>query len=168
MLPHWQETEDVFGVLAYVVKSADPDGLDLYFTSSLEPYNSKKGYGIFSTSSSTKLLEYVHNRKQKIDGSTNLDYALDCILGPYINQLERAFKFGGSNVRPLNLYILTDGRWEDGCNPASAIRRIISKLKEFRYPEDSKQIGIQFITFGHNMEALARIQALDDKLDTSM
>lgn len=170
MMRYWKEMENVFGVLAYVVKSADPDGLDLRFSTSLEVYNSKKSFGPFSTSSSTKLLDIVHERRRKIQGTSNIDYVLDLILSSYINnKLAPAHTMQrGSSIRPLNIYILSDGMWEDGCDPSSTIKKTIDKLTEFGYHKDSKQIGIQFILFGDEPSAQKKIQDLDDNLGMSM
>ena len=164
MRDHWDDVETVFEVLAKMVKSADPDGIDLHFTMSDEVYNSKN---IFGVNSSTKLVGYVHYRRHKIQGTVNITYRLDAILGPYIAKLTNAYARGGT-VRPLNLYVLTDGIWEPGCDPSSAVKNLVDKLREFRYSKDSKQVGIQFISFGKNTEGLKRLSDLDDNLGQEM
>jgi hypothetical protein len=164
MSDHWNEVETVFEVLAKIVKSADPDGIDLHFTMSDEVYNSKNMWGI---NSSSKLVGYVRDRRRKIRGSINITYRLDAILGPYISKLTNAYSRGGT-VRPLNLYVLTDGVWEPGCDPSLAIKNLVDKLTGFEYNKDSKQVGIQFISFGKDEDGLKRLKDLDDNLGQEM
>lgn len=164
MLDHWNDVESVFEVLAKIVKSADPDGIDLHFTMSDEVYNSKNKWGV---NSSSKLVGHVRDRRRKIRGSVNITYRLDAILGPYIAKLTNAYPRGGT-VRPLNLYVLTDGVWEPECDPSSAVKNLVDKLRRFGYSKDSKQVGIQFISFGKNTEGLKRLSDLDDNLGQEM
>jgi hypothetical protein len=166
MLTHWDDVQAVFGVLAKIVKSADPDGIDLHFLASDASYNSKRLWG---GNSSSKLVNHVKRQRQKISGTSNITYRLDSILGPYITSLTNAFSLRrGVSVRPLNLYVLTDGIWEPGCDPSSTIKKLVDKLVEFQYPKDSKQIGIQFISFGNDRDALKKLENLDDNLGQKM
>jgi hypothetical protein len=165
MSPHWGDVEAVFGVMAKIVKAADPDGIDLHFTMTEEAFNSKKFPWI---NSSSKLVSYVQQRRIKLEGTVNITYRLDAILGPYTSQLSNAFSRGGGYVRPLNIYILTDGVWEPGCDASFAIKNLVDKLTTFSYTKDSKQVGIQFISFGKNEVGLKRLKDLDDNLGQAM
>ena len=165
MSTHWDDVEAVFGVMAKIVKAADPDGIDLHFTMTEEVYNSRNIFGI---NSSSKLVGHVQQRRSKIEGTVNITYRLDAILGPYTSKLSNAFSRGGGYVRPLNIYVLTDGVWEDGCDASSAIKNLVDKLTAFGYTKDSKQVGIQFISFGKNEVGLKRLKDLDDNLGQAM
>ena len=166
MSPYWNDVEAVFGILAYIVKSADPDGIDMYFTMSETKYNSKNRWG---RNSSTKLVEHVQEQRRKIRGTSNITYRLDSVLQPYITKLTNAFNLRrGATPRPLNLYVLTDGVWEAGCDPSLTIKKLVDKLIEFGYSKDSKQIGIQFIRFGNSEEGGKRLDNLDDNLGQQM
>ncbi|KAH8590626.1 hypothetical protein B0O99DRAFT_675870 [Bisporella sp. PMI_857] len=166
MLPCWDDVESVFDVLAYLLKEADPDGIGLRFTTFDGQFNSKNRWG---KNSSTKLLSHVRDRRHKITGTSNITYRLDSILEPYITKLTNAYNLArGGKVRKLNLYVLTDGVWEDECNPSPTIKKLVTKLQEFEYTTDSKQVGIQFISFGNIAKGLKRLKALDDNLGLPM
>jgi hypothetical protein len=156
--------EKVFGVLAYVIKLADSDGVDLRFTTSLEVINSMKHYGPFlSRNSSTKLVDAVHERRSKIKGTSNIEWTLDPILARYTQKLVEANTMKpGSMVRPLSIYVLTDGVWEEGegCDPSAAIGRAVDRMVGLGYP--ASQIGIQFIVFGNSEKGWEKIRTLDD------
>lgn len=165
MSTHWGDVEAVFVVLAKIVKAADPDGIDLHFTMSDEVHNSKTVWG---SNSSSKLVKQVRERRHKLRGTINITYRLDAILGPHIAKLSNAYSRRGGTIRPLNIYVLTDGVWEPGCDPSSTIKNIVDKLTEFGYSNDSKQVGIQFISFGNDKNGLKRLKDLDDNLEQAM
>jgi len=168
MSPHWNDVIPVFEILAYIVKSADPDGIDLYFTMTDEVYNNKRST-FLRKSAVSKLVSTVEARRTKLRGSSNITWRLDSILEPYITKLRNGHNLRtGGVVRPLNLYILTDGVWEDKVDASGCIKGIVEKLKEFGYRQDSNQIGIQFISYGKDQKGLKRLQDLDDNLGQTM
>jgi hypothetical protein len=69
-------------------------------------------------------------------------------------------------VRPVNYYIFTDGRWDLGCEPDSAIKELTELMAELDVEEN--QVGIQFISFGNDKAGLANLQRLDDELDANL
>jgi hypothetical protein len=165
MSPYWDDVKSVFEVLAKIVKSADPNGIDLYFTMSEERYNSKK----WGVNSSSKLVRIVNERRHRIRGSSNISYRLYSILALYEMELTNVHNLRrGGTVRPLSLYVLTDGVWEPGCDPSSTVKHLVDKLIEFGYPKDSHQLGIQFISFGKDPQGLGRLKDLDDNLGQEM
>jgi hypothetical protein len=166
----WQHVLPVFDVLAYIVKSADPDGIDLYFTMTEEKYNSRDWLG---RNSSSKLLDVVRNRTKKMQqafrGSTNITYRLTSILNLYENKLtDQQNSRRGGMVRPLSLYVLTDGAWEPGSDASSAIKKVVDLLTRFGYTKDDKQLGIQFISFGEDEVGLKTLEHLDNDLGQNM
>lgn len=68
---HRQEVKALFGMLAYMVKGSDPDGIELYFTVSSERHKSRKG----NTKELTSILEY-----HKYEGDSNIRSSLKCIV----------------------------------------------------------------------------------------
>jgi hypothetical protein len=60
------------------------------------------------------------------------------------------------------LYILTDGIWEPNCDAAGPIKNLVNKLNKL--DKGRVQVGIQFISFGNNPEALDRLDILDSGL----
>ena len=159
MIPYWNDMISVFGILAYIVKTADPDGIDLFFTMSADKCHSKD---------STTLVKTVRRRQPQ--GSSNISFRLDSILGKYKSDLRDQYGLRKSrslwapknDVRPLNLYIFTDGAWQPRCDASSAIKNLVDLLVELKL--ESKQVGIQFISFGENQANLQRLEHLDDEL----
>jgi hypothetical protein len=160
MSGHWGEVTDVFEALSYILKYVDPDGLDLSFTVSGE---SLKNYKVTST-----LVQSVRDRKSRLKGTTDMNLKLTTLLENYQAALEKPPRevkslFRRKPVRPLNLYILTDGIWEAKCDAEGPIRRLIKKLADLG--KGRIQVGIEFISFGNNIAGLQRMDHLDSGLD---
>lgn len=62
----------------------------------------------------------------------------------------------------MNLYILTNGIWEPNCDAAGPIKNLVNKLNKL--DKGRLQVGIQFISFGNNAEAIDRLNILDSGL----
>lgn len=156
MAKHWAEVEPMLSILAYIVKAAGPDGLDLYFTMSDEVYHEKH---------TSKLVNTI--RKRKPMGDSDILLRLGAILSDYTSKLnnQKSLHGGGSlwarqkGVRPLNIYVFTDGVWQPRTDAKPAIQELVSTLHEHNL--DRKQIGIQFISFGHDPTGIARLEELD-------
>lgn len=152
MRRHWPELTKVFGILAYMIKPHDKDGLDVCFTSSKTLSNEKH------TSKLVAIIEKKMNEKDK--GWRDISGTLESVLGGYARKLKT--RTGVQNVRPLNVYILTDGCWTPSCDVVPAIDNIVNTLLELKLPE--KQVGLQFISFGDDKDGLARLKLLDSYL----
>jgi hypothetical protein len=152
----------VLYVLAYLVKDSDPDGMDLLYTVSLVKEKSKRP---------DRLRD--HLRTASCGGRTDISLRLSAILHEYAENLQGQAKpkriFGiirkKKQTRPMNLYILTDAVWQPHCDAAKPIKTLIRKLDELGLPE--YQVGIQFIRFGQNQEAINRLEHLDSGLESS-
>jgi hypothetical protein len=159
MTNHWQELTGLVGVLAYIVKSADPDGIDMFYT--ISPKSVKR-----ATDSSTLMKSVQRTRPQ---GISDIGIGLNSILGPYNLKLER--RFGSptvaasalEDIRPLSLYVLTDGVWQPDSDAETPIKELVRTLLKQR-KLNKKQVGIQFIRFGNNPAGIAKLEYLDDKV----
>jgi hypothetical protein len=159
MIPYWDEMMSVFEILAYIVKEADDDGIDLYFTMSGEKHHNKNA---------SPLVEIVKKRRPR--GTSEISFRLEAILDSYKSRLNeqqglrrsRSMFASKKDVKPLNLYIFTDGAWQHGSDAAPAIRSLVKDLHKLELP--AKQVGIQFISFGGNKNNLERLEHLDDGL----
>lgn len=108
MVDHWQQVKEILNLLIYMVKRADPDSVELSFTSSKKIHKSK---------TTKKLMKKVVPREKYLQGSgsTNIGSCLGDVLQSYRERLEHQTRSGQSQrllrsrVRPLNIYILTDG-----------------------------------------------------------
>jgi hypothetical protein len=166
MAEYWDKVSDVFSILAYIVKDSGPNGIDLYFAMSPpgERQDGKK---------TSKLEKVVRDRKPR--GKSDIRVPLDSILNDYTGRLgiQKARRRGlarfapqEKNLRPLTLYVLTDGIWQDSCDAITPIKRLVDRLTELNM--DEKQIGIQFISFGYDPRGLARLDFLDSDLNLNL
>lgn len=171
MAPHWNEVKNVVKLLGWLLKDNDDDGIELCFTGEPSaPYRAPK-------QRSSTLQDRLRQRKAKeLRSTTDITWRLSNILKGYVVKLERHknMKPGifrsivprrndDSNVKPLMLYVLTDGIWEDGSDPSFVITEAAERLQQLDKPSD--QVGIQFIRFGDDQESVKKLQRLDSGLD---
>lgn len=141
---------ELFDPLAYLVKEGDPDGIDLRFAVSPKRKHSEK---------SSELTDAV--KSHKFEGKTDISVPLRSILSGHCQELRARNPAAGSqSIRPISIYVLTDGVWAGGQDAKSPIRETVKVLQEFDLSR--KQVGIQFISFGKNKDGLARLAELDD------
>jgi hypothetical protein len=157
MAEHWDTLHNVLDVLAYIVKDGDPDGPELFFTISSQWKRSKN---------TTGLLELLHNKSHK--GATDITLRLNNIIDKYKTKLDQgpslisSFLKREKGIRPLSLYILTNGIWEDKSKPDTLIINLVQKL--LKLEKTRQQVGIQFVSFGNDTRGLERMRKLDSEL----
>ncbi|TVY55320.1 Aurora kinase A [Lachnellula cervina] len=165
MKPHWDKSDDspgvvkVFEALSYLVKETDDDGIDLLFTVSGERVSARK--------STTKLVQLVKEREHK--GNTDINLRLNSLFDDYkaeFHKRKNIFSKDPKKVKPLSLYILTNGVWEEGSDLGEIIQRLVGKLENVG--KTREQVGIEFISFGADPVGLGRMEYLDSKLNLSM
>ena len=154
MQPYWRHVKELLEPLTYLVKDGDPDGAELYFTVSTNRKQSKK---------SSDLVALV-GRHQPI-GNTDIRHRLGTILQKYCASLrDQVVPAGSWQSRPVaraaTIYVLTDGKWAGGTNACDIIEDTLNVLKSLKC--DRKQLGIQFISFGQDVDGLKRLEDLDD------
>lgn len=158
MVEHWPAVVKVSTGLAYILKQADKDGLDLHFMISKKKAEKEE--------KTTKLTKLVSDQKQPSpEMKSDINHRLTKLLNNYREKLNGK-KWYYKKPKPLSLYILTDGVWEYECTPESAIMNVVKTLSHLR--KDKEQIGIQFISFGNDAVGLERLRALDDDLKTKL
>lgn len=151
MKPHEAEVKRILGILAYLLKDADPDGMELYFTGAPGKLKSKDP---------SKLIERFLANKPK--GLTDIRIRFDSIIDRYIERMDKSwFRKKIKPIRSLNIYVLTNGIWQPNVDLAPSINRLLANLGEegWKY-----QVGIQFISFGHDSEALKRLEKIDNRV----
>jgi hypothetical protein len=161
MAPYWRDLTSLVGTLAYIVKSGDPDGIEMFYTISSARVKSRD---------SSKLVKSV--QKTKPQGMSDIGINLRDILGPYNSRLEKRFGSAAvavnalEDIRPLSLYVLTDGVWQPESDAEAPIKDLVrTLLKQSKLKK--KQVGIQFIRFGNDPEGIRKLQKLDDELTIS-
>jgi len=165
MREDWDELCRLFDIMGYLVKKSDDDGIDLYFTMSAEKHNSKNV---------SALVDIAKNKKNYLQGISNINGRLDYILGQYCRSLQnevdmrrgRARDAPGDDIKPLSVYVFTNARWDKRSSPKPAIAKVVDCLIALGYPP--WQVGIQFISFGNDPEALKRLGEYDSGLGLKM
>lgn len=143
---HQSQVLRLFNVLAFFTCKADPDGVDLWFTQSrVRQRHSKKHKDLFATANTVRY-----------SGKTDIRLTLGLILESYKSRLSKY----PNTVRPLSIYVLTDGLWEAGNDAASLITEMTAAMTQLQVP--GGKIGIQFVRFGKDMEAAMRLSHLDN------
>lgn len=152
----WDEVVTVFEALSYIVKDTDKDGLDLFFRNSSNSANTKK------TSDLIGLIKA--QKKTSRDGERDFDIRLNQILESRTEKLGgRGSLFSRKSPKPMSLYILTDAIWDYDGYAQEPIKNAVGKLSDVN--KSRKQIGIQFIRFGDDPDALRRLERLDNGLN---
>ena len=155
------ELKSVLSLLAYMVKKADKDGLDIYFTQSSKKVNSQKSSKL-STS-----IDQEHFR-----GITNMRGRLQSICQDHIK------KFGTliyppksilrrhpapQSQRPLSFYILTDAKWQPTDDVGTFIKNdLVQSMIAKGCPKE--HVAIQFIRFGNDQASIKKLDQLDHGL----
>ncbi len=144
---------ELLGIIAYMIKTHDKNGLDMYFATSTSMYHE---------ATSSKLVDIVRKKELCENmGWTDMSVPLEKVLGEYGNKIQRE-KRKGIPSRGLNVYIFTDALWISTCNIVPAIDKMVSELITHQLPE--KQVGLQFISFGDDREGLDRLKLVDNCL----
>jgi hypothetical protein len=155
MAEQWDSVANVFEALSYIVKDTDKDGLDLFFTIS--------GRSLTRVKETSRLIPLVKAQKRHSqDAKSDIDFRLTEMLQSRTEKLNKLGGIFSRKPKPLSLYILTDGMWEYENAAQEPIRNAVQKLSDAR--RGRKQIGIQFIRFGSNPDALRRLEHLDHGL----
>lgn len=157
MKAHWQDVKSILELLAYIVKDADQDGMELYFTMGSEKRRGRHA---------KQLVEKLTQRRRQ--GRSNMRERLGSILGEYQSRLSSETPprtFHGTRRRPprrMVLYVLTDAVWQPICNVDPVIISMVNSLEQENMR--NAQIGIQFVRLGNSREAKERLDRLDNGL----
>jgi hypothetical protein len=123
MRKHWGNVQKVFETVSYIVKEVDPDGFDLWFTGPGKPLK--------NCQKTTAPLQAVELRRHQ--GTTDINDKLTRIFDDYVEALQKP-RTGflaklSKPVKPLNLYVFTDGVWEKDCNPRYSVENFVRQLE---------------------------------------
>lgn len=159
MKPHWSVVATVLVTLAMKIGPLDTSGLDLFYTigSNTSKYNLEgvKGWGIPKAFKAS-----MQGAGEEINSlyKTNMKETLEVMFDRYTDTSKK-----------MTLIVLTDGLWE-GCvsrdDTQALIADFLSDLKVKLKKRQSRWFSIQFIYFGDDGWALARLQDLDDNMPT--
>ncbi|KAI0177048.1 hypothetical protein BJ166DRAFT_14123 [Pestalotiopsis sp. NC0098] len=158
MKRHLPSLKSVAEAMISLAKKADPDGVELIFTS--KPKEVKRKSFFTFKSETDDLVKQIIARfgKDKLPGSTSMENKLGVILD--------RIDWTGSRT---SVYVLTDGVWMDSGDPGGGvenpIKSLVSRLKRRHRMRDA--VTIQFIQFGDDQRGSDRLAWLDDELPKS-
>ncbi|KAF2230730.1 hypothetical protein EV356DRAFT_323795 [Viridothelium virens] len=169
---NWDDLVDVVNCLTYMVKDADPDGVDVYLA---------HGQKREKKCRPDKAVKFARqNRPPKPGGNSSTPSTIAPTLGTILHhyqenlrtppkksalgKIERILR--SSPLRPLSLYVLTDGQWQPKDNVQKPILSLIKTLSDL--DSLTGQVGIQFIQFGHNSATHPNGQTWLDFLDSGL
>ncbi|KAF1974922.1 hypothetical protein BU23DRAFT_553149 [Bimuria novae-zelandiae CBS 107.79] len=156
MKEHWDSAKRTFSALGYIVKGKDPDGMEIRSTMDTSFKKRNKDRGPLRKALST------------------LQPGGECDIGRTLGQILRDLHpdnakdtnghgfFWSKQKWGVNIYVLTDGVWEDGDDWIARVVEPIKKLIDSGMQKG--QLGIQFIQFGSDPVGTARLRMLDDHL----
>jgi translation elongation factor EF-4 len=160
MKDHWKEMCDLFGILAYMVKKTNSDGVDMYLNSTRIKHNDKDV---------SRLVAILQNHKPQSKGHID-DTCLREVLDRYRATLQaqarlRKGVMAKPYLKPLSVYVLTNARGSKITNVTRPAARVLKTLDELGKPWS--QIGIQVVGFANTDESLGsehNIVDLDSEL----
>lgn len=160
---HWDKVVETVYALGYLVKSADPDGVELFLTS--RPSKVKRG----APKEIGSLVRFLREQSQQAQiGNCNMENSLSPILEHVKSGLKNSKipKLFQRSRRGTNVYILTDAIWEGGtriqCGVEEPITGLVNTMRALGKTRTT--VALQFIQFGDNEVGKQRLQYLDDTL----
>jgi hypothetical protein len=161
MAPHWPNVLKLLDIMAYIVKKADPDGVDVYLA--IDP----DGKCQRRSKNTRHLVKFAseHCPSQAPPGNgliSNISPLLDSILQKYRQRNFGRFLGASKAVPKLSLYIFTDGSCCSQPGFDEPIRATVQKLHEL--DKSQNQIGVQFIRFGDDDDGKLTLEHLDSGL----
>jgi hypothetical protein len=162
MEDHWFEAQYLLETLVMKAKGQDKNGMDLSFTQGpvvLEGSNDAAKFSKKMDERGAKPMKGWH---------TNLILPLEKILSNYLADFKRTK--ATDDVKKLTLLVLTDGKWE-GMEDKEGVARVIvdfaKKMEQLTgdtLRKRERRVSIEFIQFGFDEDATARLRRLDDDL----
>ncbi|KAJ0103838.1 uncharacterized protein J7T55_000466 [Diaporthe amygdali] len=195
MAEHWIYARELLSVLVAFLYGQDDDGIDLYFTSSSElvgtfhepkqffqemnnhcpSHGSHREFKAGQTSIQDLQSDFIPSDSipratttstaSSNEVNENITHVLDGILGNWSSNFIKKEK------KKLTLIILTDGIWSGVRNKGTVKGGIVHAVERAQNQGAlRKQIGerglsIQFVRFGHDEEAIAKLEHMDNNLE---
>ena len=159
-----KEVYDLLGLLAYIVKRTDPDGIEMRFTMSPERRDKARDTGPLLRTLETAPFSGESNIRTQV-GEIFQDYHAKLRDQKHTRSLFGIVR-SPRPIRRQNVYIFTDGVWQPNCDPTDLIENLVKGLEQNSM--NREQFGIQFIRFGNDLEGTKRLKHLDSGLGLNM
>lgn len=166
MMVHWDTTIQTLKLLAHKLKVADPDGMDLRFTTSDKAVHSRSSLMMANTVKShvpsgassieQRLSELLLESRSKLarhNDRRRKNDRMPGIIGSIFARKPRTAK-------PLSIYVLTDGKHEGYGRLNVLLTDTVKDLQTLDHAQ--RQLSIQFIRMGEDPVGKMRLEALQD------
>lgn len=171
MAKFWKHATYLLRILVWRSLKLDEDGMELVFNNG-KPDRGLKPKGKGKKQKPEDFVKKMDDAKPNPDGKvkTNMKWGLESILGTHMKD----HCDGDTLKRGLTILVLTDGLW--AANKDEDVDEYLASFIKTNpatrgWDGDSthdqsrrRPIGIQFIRFGHDPDAIRRLQRLDDEL----
>lgn len=175
MINFWYEAVFVLETLYNKCRGADEDGVDLYFTSTPDKILEARGDAGLKSISEKMWNQTVRPQPEREGEMCRplkrlLDEWLDDWHSAVQDYLTRSPKSPTKDAKKnLTIIVLTDGIWNAHReNPLAVDDAIVTFNQRFKSVTkgflDPRTVSIQFVSFGNDQAALARLRRLDDSL----
>lgn len=155
----WQQSNRALAMLATTVACFNPAGIRTYFLNHVSDYPGAPDVGIapggYGGLQGADAVEEMFGRVS-LEGKIRFTKRINDILRPY---LDRCMREGSSNVRPLDLVVVTDGRRMTDMEYAlvSAARKLdLLGASPF-------QVGVHFLPVGDQKNANSALKTVQNK-----
>jgi hypothetical protein len=162
MEDYWFEVQYLLETLVMKAKGQDKNGMDLSFTQGTVVLKGSNDAVKFSKKMDER------GAKPMKGWHTDLSLPLEKILSSYLADFKRTR--ATDDVKKLTLLILTDGKWEsmedkeDVAHTIVNFAREMEKLTGDTLRKRERRVSIEFVQFGYDEDATARLRRLDDDL----
>jgi hypothetical protein len=144
----WPEVKRVFEALSYMVKGMSSVGTELFYTVS---------YDANLRRDPTDLCKHLATKS--VGGETDISYRLNLQLQSYVVKLNdsQGIKSKKGGIRPISLYVLTNGEWEAG--PLKITPKETTDFLKSKNLADG-QVTVEFISFAECVRTSQKINDL--------
>jgi hypothetical protein len=159
MKDFWEDAKRVLETLLMKSRGLDEDGMDLLFTSGPCHVDGRDGERQFMKSMND------HDAIPMDGMRTDMAKVLEEILGNYLRLAKKSY----SRSKNLTLIVLTDGIWQGTLDKDQVRRVVVDFCEELEVARGKsirleRPVSIEFIQFGKDIDATARLRYLDDGL----
>jgi hypothetical protein len=162
MAPYWDEVTFLLATLVAKAEKQDADGIRLRFTCS---------DGCLQGPDKVKRFRETAARAMPQKGyKTDMSLALKKALSPYLRQWYYRHKFVEHEPRDRTIIVFTDGLWEGMTDHQQVFSSMVEFYEQFTLTTGRKlgperpEVSIEFIQFGDDVDASARLRRLDDDM----
>jgi hypothetical protein len=158
MKPYWREADELLGVLMDTAYGIDDDGVDFSDTNGQVQ--------ISGANSKTRIQRAMKDAGPQMGMRTDMRSALGSLFADYYRKLSDNYR-SHLPLKKMTVIVLTDGLWEGTAEKKDVETNIVDfvrKVFDIFGTLEERPVTIQFIQFGQNVEATARLRFLDKDL----